>query len=129
MAADYAQIFTALGGALGGGVGLKIIDSFLVRGKNKDDSASKFREEQRQEITRLKAELQETERELDNLKIKYYALNQELSNIIFQLKFVLDQMDRGSVIDMRAAFERFLEMAQGGNIETKDRPKPLTEKQ
>lgn len=117
MAADYAQIFTALGGALGGGIGLKIIDAFIIRGSKKDDRAAEFREEQRVEIQRLKAELQETERDLDNLKLKYYALNQELSNIIFQLKFVLDQMDRGSVIDMRAAFERFLEMAQGGKHE------------
>jgi predicted nucleic acid-binding Zn-ribbon protein len=117
MATDYAQIITALAGAVSGGVGLKIIDAFLLRGKNKDDAAGKFREEQRQEIQRLKTELVNTERELDELKVRYYALNQELSNIMFQLRFVLDQMEYGAVIDLKKAFSRFLEMASS-NINT-----------
>lgn len=64
----------ALLGAASGGVGLKILDSFLGRGRVKSDEASEIRKELRQEINGLRAEHLRIEAELDEWKQKYYDL-------------------------------------------------------
>jgi hypothetical protein len=74
---EINQAWIALIGALLGGSGLKVIEHWLNRSKTKDDSATNFRNELRSDIKELRLELAKTEEELDNWRVKYYALMEE----------------------------------------------------
>ena len=71
---DVNQAWLALIGALLGGSGLKVIEYWLNRSKNKDDAATTFRNELRQDVTALREELRKTEQERDSWRDKYYEL-------------------------------------------------------
>lgn len=67
--------------AIFGGVGVRIADHYLNKGKIQNDEDRLIREEFRNEIKTLKAELEEekrrsdeVERKLDELKDRYYRL-------------------------------------------------------
>lgn len=64
----------ALGAAIFGGVGLKVIESLLSRSKVKDDLQSQMRLELRTDVMTLKEELDRIEVSLDLWKKKYYKL-------------------------------------------------------
>lgn len=75
------EAWLALAGTIFGGVGLKIVESFLGRNKVKGDAAHQFREELRAEILMLRAEADklrdETDQlrdEIDEWRSKYFAL-------------------------------------------------------
>lgn len=74
-----SEAWLALIGALLGGSGLKIIEHWLNKAKVKDDSATSFRKELRDEVTSLREELRKVEKELDEWRDKYYALMDEFS--------------------------------------------------
>lgn len=71
---DINQAWLALIGALLGGSGLKVIEYWLNRSKNRDDAAASFRNELRQDVTALRDELRKTEQERDMWRDKYYEL-------------------------------------------------------
>lgn len=64
----------ALIGTIFGGAGLKIIESFLSKGKVKSDIATEIRNELRGEVQTLREELRRVEEDLDTWKAKYYEL-------------------------------------------------------
>lgn len=74
---EINQAWLALIGALLGGSGLKVIEHWLNRSKSKDNTATDFRNELRTDIKDLRAELAKTEAELDQWRVKYYALMDE----------------------------------------------------
>jgi len=76
---EISQAWLALIGAILGGSGLKFIEHYLSRPKIKDDSATAFRNELREEVKNLRDELRKTEVELDTWRAKYYALLEEFS--------------------------------------------------
>lgn len=76
---EISQAWLALVGALLGGSGLKFIEHWLSRPKVKEDVASSFRNELREEVKNLRDELRKTEKELDEWRSKYYALMDEFS--------------------------------------------------
>lgn len=76
---EISQAWLALIGALLGGSGLKFIEHWLSRPKVKEDVASSFRNELREEVKNLREELRKTETELDEWRAKYYALMDEFS--------------------------------------------------
>lgn len=76
---EISQAWLALIGALLGGSGLKFIEHYLNRPKIKDDAATTFRNELREEVKNLREELRKTEAELDTWRQKYYALLDEFS--------------------------------------------------
>lgn len=90
---DLPTSIIALIGTLFGGGGLALTTKWVSRNKDKEDSASKFRDELRVEVIRLRGELSETERELDEWKSKYYALLQD--GILFKQTLEREQMERG----------------------------------
>ena len=55
-----------------GGSGLKFIEGWLNRSKTKDDAASAFRNELREEVKSLRDELRSVEAEVDKWRAKYY---------------------------------------------------------
>lgn len=71
------QAWLALIGALLGGSGLKVIEYWLNRSKNKDEAAATFRNELRQDVTALREELHRTEQERDSWRDRYYDLLQD----------------------------------------------------
>lgn len=76
---EISQAWLALIGALLGGSGLKFIEHYLSRPKVKEDAASAFRAELREEVKNLREELRKTEADLDEWRTKYYALLDEFS--------------------------------------------------
>lgn len=75
-----SEIYILLG-TIFGGVGLKVIEAYLNRGKEKVDLASQIRDELREDIERYKNEVSEYKREvkeltlsLEDWKKKYYDL-------------------------------------------------------
>jgi hypothetical protein len=75
----------ALVGTVTGGVGLKIVESFLAKGSKRIDTATAMREELRKESTALKLELRVVEKELDSWKEKYFLLLQDYLEVKGQL--------------------------------------------
>jgi predicted nuclease with TOPRIM domain len=76
---EISASWLALIGALLGGSGLKVIEYWLNKSKVKDDSATSFRKELREEVTSLREELRKAEAELDAWRDKYYKLMDEYS--------------------------------------------------
>lgn len=96
-----SQAWLALIGALLGGSGLKVIEHWLNKSKVKDDSATSFRKELREEVTSLREELRKAEKELDEWRDKYYALVDEYSR--FKQQAFADGLNREQVRDTRDA--------------------------
>lgn len=67
----------ALIGTLMGGAGLKFIEKFLARGTEKQDFATKMRDELRTDLNTTKEEVRQLEKEIDQWKEKYFLLLQE----------------------------------------------------
>lgn len=67
-----------LAGTLLGGVGVKVADKLMSRGKEKNDTASELRAELRNDIARLREELKEETKDADLYKQKYWELKAEL---------------------------------------------------
>lgn len=92
MSADTTTAIIALIGATFGGGGLKLIEYFLTRGKDADETATQLRSELRQEATDLRAEMQKLKDEnkliqddLDNWRQKYYDLLDQFYKIKVEL--------------------------------------------
>lgn len=64
----------ALAGTVCGGVGLKIVEHLLGRGKNKDDLAASLRAELRGDIDRLRTELKDEAKDADDWQARYWEL-------------------------------------------------------
>lgn len=75
------EVWFALGAAVFGGAGLKVIESLLNKGKASNDAAKEIREELRGELSGLRAEMRAVEAEVDKQRAevdrwreKYYTL-------------------------------------------------------
>lgn len=73
-------------GTVFAGAGLKWIEGWLRKAKDKDDTATNLRNELRGELTALKAEIAANEKELDDWKKKYFEVLQELLIMRVQLQ-------------------------------------------
>lgn len=107
-------VFLALVGTLFGSAGLKVIEHWLSRAKTREDVASTLRNELRLEIdrkakdytieldkiraekTRLDAEKDELERQLDLWREKYWAVKEENFQIKAELKTALAEIQRNA---------------------------------
>lgn len=69
--------WVALAIALFGGAGIKVVEKFLNRNKDREDLASRMREELRVEIERHKKRADEAEDEADQWRDRYYRLLEE----------------------------------------------------
>lgn len=59
-------------GAVFAGVGVKVVEKWLQKSKDRDDTATNLRNELRSELTSLKQEMAAVEKSLDEWKAKYY---------------------------------------------------------
>lgn len=89
---DYAIPIIALLGTLFGGAGLEFIKRWLGKAKDKEDTATALRNELRGELTSLKQELAEVEKELDEWKAKYYDVVEKYLTVKIQYENALRQL-------------------------------------
>jgi hypothetical protein len=69
----------ALLGTVFGGVGLKVVEAALGRGKRREDLATNLRTELRAELTELREDNDKLEAALDLWRTKYYRLVAKLA--------------------------------------------------
>lgn len=71
---EINEAYLSLAGTVFGGVGLKIVESFLSKKKRREDVATNLRDELRTENQSLRDELHRMEASVDEWRDKYYAL-------------------------------------------------------
>jgi archaellum component FlaC len=76
-------------GAVFAGTGLKIIEKWLQKAKDKDDTATNLRNELRTELTELKKELAAAGDSIDEWRAKYYDVIEKYILVKAQLNAVL----------------------------------------
>lgn len=81
---SWQDVSVAVVSALTGGAGIKIMEGWLTRNKNKSEQDKQFRDELRAEalglreqLLKLKEELRQAEKELDEFKEKYWKIYSE----------------------------------------------------
>jgi chromosome segregation ATPase len=114
------EIWIAAIGALGGTGVLKIIEHVLNRGKIKDDTATQFRRELREEVAGLKTELNRVESDLDIWKQKYYDLLGQFVQVKSELEGALNQIRSYATQNARIATDASKNLAR--NNELNERP-------
>lgn len=86
-------------GVVFAGAGLKFVEGWLKKTKDKDDTATNLRQELRNELTALKADMAKVEKELDEWKGKYYEVIERYIIAKAQLEAALKVLaERGTVI-------------------------------
>lgn len=97
------EAYLALAGAVFGGGGLKVIEYWLTKSKSKDDTATQFRAELRDEVKNLRDELRKVEDDLDKWRGKYYELMDQFIKVKGELDTSLRALaDDTQQIDTRA---------------------------
>lgn len=89
------EVTTALIAVIGtifGGAGLKIVESLLLRRKDKDTTATDLRTELREDIRYLREELKKAETELDEQRRKHLELMQEYLDVKSKLDEALSEI-------------------------------------
>lgn len=89
----------ALIGTVFGGAGLKLAEGVLAKGASKQDVATSMREELRKDQSTLKDELRTAEKELDNWKMKYYALLEDYLDMKSQVAHAPVKPEKGKEVD------------------------------
>jgi chromosome segregation ATPase len=91
--------FVALMGTIFGGAGLKIIESWLGRQKERASEAQTMREELRKEIDSLRAQLATAAAEemrleglIDEWRGKYYDLRDEKAQVVTELTILKERL-------------------------------------
>lgn len=91
--------FIALMGTIFGGAGLKVIESWLGKAKERATEASTMREELRKEIDSLrvlldKADVEEKRLEslIEDWRSKYYDLRDEKQQVVTELTILKDRL-------------------------------------
>ncbi len=91
--------FVALMGTIFGGAGLKIIETWLGRAKERATEAQSMREELRREIDNLRVQLDRADAEeqrleglIEEWRGKYYDLRDEHSKVVTQLTILRERL-------------------------------------
>lgn len=79
----------SLVGAVFAGTGLKVIEHWLKKTKDKQDTATELRDELRKELTQLKTELAKAEMEIDTWRQRYYEVIEQYILVKMQLQAVV----------------------------------------
>src|SRR5690349_9091125 len=110
MAVDPTVV--ALVGTIMGGVGLKVVEHWLSKGKVKVDDAARLRDELRLEITTQKEEIRQLEAEVEKWRKEYYDLFQKYMSLETDLKLALHNI------------KKEVESAQTSTAEISEQPPP-----
>lgn len=91
--------FVALMGTIFGGAGLKVIESWLGRAKERATESAAIREELRKEIDNLRTQLDKADEEekrleaqIEEWRSKYYDLRDEKQQVVTELTIMKDRL-------------------------------------
>lgn len=91
--------FIALVGTVFGGAGLKVIESWLGRAKQRQEANQAMRDELRKEIESLRTQLQTAgqeeqrlEAEIEAWRSRYYDLRDEKQKVVTELTIVTERL-------------------------------------
>lgn len=91
--------FVALMGTIFGGAGLKVIEHWLGKQKERSAEAQTIRDELRKEIDGLRAQLERADAEEKRLEVlveewraKYYDLRDEKQKVVTELTIVMERL-------------------------------------
>jgi chromosome segregation ATPase len=91
--------FVALMGTVFGGVGLKVVEQWLGRAKERATEAAGIREELRKEIDALRAQIEKAnaeelrlEAQIEEWRGKYYDLRDEKQQVVTELTILKDRL-------------------------------------
>lgn len=82
-------LIVSLATALFAGTGLKVVEHFLKKAKEKEDTQTALRNELRVELTELKKELADAESSVDDWRAKYYDVIEKYIIVRTQLNAVI----------------------------------------
>lgn len=82
---EITDAWIALIGTIFGGVGLKAVERWLNRSKERDEAAAKYRDELREEVYRLREELRKADADIDKWREDYFNLKNEFITIKLEL--------------------------------------------
>lgn len=95
----------ALIGTITGGVGLKVAEHYLGRGKDRIDEASRLRDELRIEINAQREEIKELEAAVDKWREEYFSLREEYLKAQTSYQIELQKM-KDAISDLQKAIEK-----------------------
>jgi chromosome segregation ATPase len=91
--------FVALAGTIFGGAGLKLVESWLGRAKERANEAASIREELRKEIDNLRSQLEKADAEeqrleglIEEWRSKYYDLRDEKQQVVTELTILKERL-------------------------------------
>src|SRR6478609_9438782 len=91
--------FIALIGTIFGGVGLKVVEQWLGRAKERSTEAAGIREELRKEIDALRVQIEKSNAEelrlegmIDEWRSKYYDLRDEKQQVVTELTILKERL-------------------------------------
>lgn len=114
---NYAIPIIALLGTIFGGAGLEFVKRWLSKAKDKDDTATQLRNELRGELTSIKTELANVEKELDEWKAKYYEVVEKYLTVKIQYETALKLL-----ADKKIAEPQQVVMPQNPALDTETKP-------
>lgn len=88
----------ALIGTICGGLGLKMAEHYLGRGKIKVDDATKIRDELRMEISTQREEIRQLELDVEKWRADYYNLFQKYIAMQTDLTIALEKIKAEAVV-------------------------------
>lgn len=88
---DIPAAWLALFGTMFGAVGLKVIEHWLGKRTREETSQTSMRNEFREEVKNLKAELDKEEAELDKWKARYYSLAEAYQTVRMDYLFLIKE--------------------------------------
>lgn len=93
----------ALVGTLCGGLGLKVVEHWLGKSKDKSDEATKLRNELREQIDDLRKEIKDLELERDQYRNDYYDLRDKYVAQTTELTLALSDIKKQAETAQNAA--------------------------
>lgn len=82
----------ALVGTVFGGVGLKVVESWLGRNKVRVDDATQIRDELRLEISAQREEIKQLEQDVNKWREEYYSLKEKYFTLQTELTIALQNI-------------------------------------
>jgi predicted nuclease with TOPRIM domain len=122
---DYATPLIALVGTIFGGVGLKVVERWLNRAKDKSDAAKEIRDELRSDMATYRAEILELKKETEKLdeqvilwQEKYFELRDKYSTLKALYEDALRQIQAKANQTVRAAHDAGIDLPPAPVVES-----------
>jgi hypothetical protein len=93
---EWSPGILALIGTIFGGVGLKLVETWLGRAKVKQDDAAQIRGELRQQLTAQREEIEQLEAAVEKWRAMYYDLRDVKMKLEIELSHALQQIKQQS---------------------------------